>query len=44
MAGRQGSTVQRWPWPTGSGARAGYTINGELAMDDTASSAVQASA
>jgi thioredoxin reductase len=42
-AGDAGSTVQSVAVATGSGARAAYAINAELAMEDTAPSAVQAS-
>ncbi len=43
-AGDAGSTVQSVAVAAGSGARAAYAINAELAMEDTAPSAVQASA
>ena len=43
-AGDAGSTVQSVAVATGNGARAAYAINVELAMEDTAPSAVQASA
>jgi thioredoxin reductase len=43
-AGDAGSTVQSVAVATGSGARAAYAINAELAMQFTAPSAVQASA
>jgi thioredoxin reductase len=42
-AGDAGSTVQSVAVAAGSGARAAYAINAELAMEDTAPSAVQAS-
>ncbi|HKO28338.1 MAG TPA: NAD(P)/FAD-dependent oxidoreductase [Solirubrobacteraceae bacterium] len=44
VAGDAGSIVQSVAVATGSGARAAYAINVELAMDDTAASAVQTSA
>ena len=40
-AGDAGSTVQSVAVATGSGARAAYAINAELAMEDTAPAAVQ---
>ena len=43
-AGDAGSTVQSVAVATGSGARAAYAINAELAMEDTAPSAVLARA
>jgi thioredoxin reductase len=43
-AGDAGSTVQSVAVATGSGARAAYVINAELAMEDTAPSGVRASA
>ena len=43
-AGDAGATVQSVAVATGSGARAAYAINAELAMEDTAPAAVQASA
>ena len=43
-AGDAGSTVQSVAVATGSGARAAYAINAELAMEDTVPLPFQASA
>ena len=43
-AGDAGSTVQSVAVATGTGARAAYAINSELAMEDNTPSAAQAGA